>query len=254
MTVRANSVDCLLRLRLKVILTTSVRRSSIPVPRFSRQYGSEGTGKTHHYTMKKFLLLTFFAATTLHLSAQSEVTKFLGIPVDGTKSAMIEKLKAKGFTWNARQECLEGEFNGEDVYLRIVTNNGKVRRVFVVDKYNRSEGQIRIRFNNLVSQFERNDKYEQPSLFPQDYTLSDDEDISYEMTVHSKQYQASYCQMPQKRDVDSMSDEEKEMYEQQRYDALMNNIVWFKIGRDINEYYICIYYDNERNDAQGEDL
>lgn len=29
------------------------------------------------------------------------VTRFLGIPVDGTKAEMIQKLKAKGFTSNA---------------------------------------------------------------------------------------------------------------------------------------------------------
>ena len=31
--------------------------------------------------------------------AQNDVTKFLGIPVDGTKTAMIQQLKEKGYTY-----------------------------------------------------------------------------------------------------------------------------------------------------------
>ena len=55
---------------------------------------------------------------------EREVTKFLGIPVDGTKSEMIQKLKAKGFTpTKADRNILEGELNGRDVYVNVVRNN-----------------------------------------------------------------------------------------------------------------------------------
>ncbi len=80
-----------------------------------------------------------FASTCL---AQKDVTKFLGIPVDGTKSAMIQKLKAKGFTYNQRRDCLEGEFNGRTVYLHVVTNNNKVYRIMVKDAYGVDESAI----------------------------------------------------------------------------------------------------------------
>lgn len=54
------------------------------------------------------------------------------------------------------------------------------------------EAQIKIRFNILVSQFENNKRY-----IPLDkYTLSDEEDISYEMTVHNKNYIACFYQVP----------------------------------------------------------
>ena len=39
-------------------------------------------------------MLLLIVSTTVF--AQKEVTKFLGIPVDGFKSEMIQKLKAKG--------------------------------------------------------------------------------------------------------------------------------------------------------------
>ena len=48
--------------------------------------------------------------------AQKDVTKFLGIPVDGTKAQMIAKLKAKGFTPSTKpykKGALTGTFTAE---------------------------------------------------------------------------------------------------------------------------------------------
>ena len=59
--------------------------------------------------MKKVLVLVL--ATVLSLTtayAQKDVTKFLGIPVDGTKAAMIQKLKNKGFRYNVSKDVLTG--------------------------------------------------------------------------------------------------------------------------------------------------
>ena len=40
---------------------------------------------------------------------------------------MIKKLKEKGFVSSEYdKEMLEGEFNGTDVYVHVVTNNNKV--------------------------------------------------------------------------------------------------------------------------------
>ena len=47
--------------------------------------------------MKKVLTVLALLMFSVAVYAQKDVTKFLGIPVDGTKSAMIQKLKAKGF-------------------------------------------------------------------------------------------------------------------------------------------------------------
>ena len=107
--------------------------------------------------MKKILTLAVVLMTTIALFAQEkkDVTKFLGIPVDGYKSEMISKLKSKGFTSTSRDKnILEGEFNGKDVELHVVTNNNKVYRIAVVDKNYTTETSIRIRFNTLLSQFE----------------------------------------------------------------------------------------------------
>ena len=180
--------------------------------------------------MKKILTLAVVLMTTIALFAQEEkdVTKFLGIPVDGYKSEMISKLKAKGFTSTSYDKnVLEGEFNGQDVELHVVTNNNKVYRIMVVDKNYVGETNIRIRFNNLISQFENNSKYIGYINKP----IPEDEDLSYEISVKNKRYQASFYQ-----------------------NGDWNKSVWFMIADYYGKYGIVMYYDNCYNQANGEDL
>lgn len=166
------------------------------------------------------------------------VTRFLGIPVDGTKAEMIRKLKAKGFTSNAyHSDLLDGEFNGMRVVIGVATNNNKVYRVGVVDESLVGEADIKIKFNNLCDQFECNVKYR--ALSP-NQSLSDDEDISYGMTVKNKKYDAVFLQKESADAEDSLSD-------------LMRS-VWFTINEEYGKYRIIIFYDNEYNKANGDDL
>lgn len=68
----------------------------------------------------------------MSMYAQSDVTKFLGIPVDGFKPDMIRALKAKGFVSSITdKDILEGEFNGTQVNVYTATNNNKVYRIMV---------------------------------------------------------------------------------------------------------------------------
>ena len=232
--------------------------------------------------MKKmfFLVLSFVLATAVY--AQKDVTKFLGIPVDGTKEEMIQKLKAKGFRSSPYdKEVLEGEFNGQTVNLHIVTNNNKVYRIMVCDNNTVSERDIKIRFNRLCEQFKNNQKY----LSIGDYTIPDDEDISYEMIVHKKRYEASFFQAPDLTDTlalverfapiisSKFSDEElSRMTDEEVRNNLMSDpdvfkyvmtyvmdasvykSVWFIISNYFGRYYITMFYDNEYNEANGEDL
>ena len=197
--------------------------------------------------MRKFLTLLAMIAISASVFAQKEVTKFMGIPVDGSPTEMIKKLKAKGFTTDedAMQavklegsdldgpEVLTGRFNGEYVrlYLNVGTNN--VWRISLVDKNSRDETQIKIRFNTLVRQFEGNGKY---VPFVDEQTIADDEDISYQMTVNKKQYQAGFVQKGEDGTVDE------------------KRFVWFTIGEGYKGYVIYMFYDNEYNQADGSDL
>ena len=182
--------------------------------------------------MKKILSVLMLLLLSISIYAQQNVTKFLGIPVDGSKAAMIQKLKEKGFTYNTTTDFLEGVFNGEEVSIRIQTNKNKVWRIAVSDKTGwRDEGQIKIRYNKLFQQFEDNSKY---TVSETSHKLSDSENISYEISVNNKQYAAVFYQLP--------------------YEGAQNRIVWFTITKDYGEYNIAIYYENDRNASHGEDL
>ena len=134
-----------------------------------------------------FILLMLL---TLSLSAQEvNVVKFMGIPVDGTKSEMISHLKKKGFTYNPTKDYLTGKFNGLDAIISVVEYNGKVCRILVQDANVWNETDIIIRFNNLIEQFERSGKYE-----GEQDKIDFNEDIHYEMAIHHKRYQAIYRQ------------------------------------------------------------
>nr|WP_313979910.1 hypothetical protein [uncultured Prevotella sp.] len=181
--------------------------------------------------MKKILSVLMLLLLSISIYAQQNVTKFLGIPVDGSKAAMIQKLKAKGFTYNTATGFLEGVFNGEKVYILIQTNKNKVWRIVVWDKTGRDEGQIKIRYNKLFQQFENNSKY---TISETSHKLSDSENLSYGISLNNKQYAAVFYQLP--------------------YEGAQNRIVWFKIVKDYGEYYIAIYYENDSNASHGEDL
>mgnify|MGYP007048165971 CR=1 FL=1 len=231
--------------------------------------------------MKKLLTLMMVVMVSLSSFAQKDVTKFLGIPVDGTVAAMKQKLIAKGFSPMAYgiDNQLKGTFNGEDVILSIVENNGKVWRIALVDINTRGETDIRIRYNNLCLQFLKNKKY--INLQSEDqYLIPDNEDISYEMTVKNKRYEAVFLQM--QNDSATMAEAVQKAIcqkytqaqianptEEQRADMIKiateanfaameatvsNRPVWFMIEDNYGKYSILMYYDNRYNQANGEDL
>ena len=228
--------------------------------------------------MKKMITSWLMAMLAITMFSQKDVTTFLGIPIDGYKPAMRQKLIAKGFVPKKTQnsECFEGEFNGTDVQIFIGTNNNKVYRLMISDVNLRGEADIRIRFNNLVNQFKNNERY----VSVDDYTISDSEDISYEMMVHNKVYQASFYQLPVIEKLDTLALREqvkKEMLKKHSQEQLDNpteeiskeseiiaarigidiitkKSVWFRIFESFGKYYISMYYDNEYNKANGEDL
>ena len=224
--------------------------------------------------MKNHLvILTIIFSITVNAQ---DVTKFLGIPVDGSKSEMIQKLKAKGFRELTYEDetILEGEFNGHDVHVYVATNKNKVYRIMVCDANKVDASSIQIRFNNLCEQFKNNPKY----LSLEDYTIPDEEDIPYEMTVHNKRYDANFYQQPETIDTTAISNDiasilatkytkeelenptEELRSELLRFafnymmDLYSKKSVWFMISEFQGEYYITMYYDNVYNQAQGEDL
>lgn len=229
--------------------------------------------------MKRQITLLMMALVAIATYAQKDVTTFLGIPVDGFKPAMEKKLIAKGFVPQKTENDVyfEGEFNGSKVNVFIVTNNNKVWRIMLVDVINRSEADIKTRFNTLVNQFKNNKRYLD---LDETNTLPDSEDISYEMAVNNKIYEATFYQDLDFEKLDTLAMNEQvrkkllekytpeqlqeptdEILEKEAMikallllDCFYKKSVWFRIRETYGKYYITMYYDNEYNHANGEDL
>lgn len=180
--------------------------------------------------MKKlfFSIVAFLFVITAN--AQNDVTKFMGIPVDGTKEEVLAKLRDKGFKTSVLgDDYLEGVFNGSEVFVCPLTNGNKVWRIAVIQQTEFDETQIKIRFNILYSQFLKNSKY----TALKDQRIPENENISHQIAIYKKQYQANFYQ-----------------------DNDTKKSVWFTIseGQSYNKYILIIFYDNEYNQANGEDL
>lgn len=236
------------------------------------------------------LIFTFLMFLTLSLNAQDYTVRFLGIPVDGSKKEMISKLKKKGFKYDRTHDIMEGYFNNREVLVSINTYKDKVWRIVVMDKYVlNDEISIRIRYNQLIDHFENNDKYS--SFLYDNKKIEDTEDISYEIHVNNKRYQATFTQGYSKDEIIELYNDEdyfnkwlSNEYSENKLDSLHmvskdedefeerirnsfvlshspflislddSNTVWFMIGEQGNSYYIAMYYENDKNEPKGEDL
>ena len=175
------------------------------------------------------------------LYAQQEVTKFMGIPVDGTKSEMITKLKAKGFTWYPAKDCLTGLFNGRKVTLYIYVNGDKVWRVAVLYADEMDNINTINTYNHLLSLFENNGKYYSQR---DNQAIEEGTDLHYEIEINKKQIQNTFYQRSQKMNQDAAADMEKRR-------------VWVTIipqKYSYDKFGMILFYDNGYNEANGEDL
>lgn len=144
----------------------------------------------------------------------------------------------------------------------------------VCDENTMGETDIKIRFNRLCQQFKDNGKY----ICIEDFTIPDNEDISYEMSINNKRYEAIYYQLPEGEALDhlheTLLEQVKTRYTQEQiqnpseetkaqiladtysclYDAVHNKPVWFIISELYGQYHITMFYDNEYNRANGQDL
>lgn len=226
--------------------------------------------------MKKVLISLVLCCLSMVGMAQKDVTKFMGIPVDGDKSEVISKLKLKGFTPSPyNEDVLTGKFNGMEVYVAISTNHDKVCRIGVIDVHKTDGTDIRNRFNRLCQQFKNNPRY--MSFADDDQTIKEDVDVAYEVHVNKKRFEAVFYQEP---DTASVSNKEElrslflskytkeqlqnpsddialdlvKMAINQRFEIALKKSVWFMISELYGEYYISMFYDNVYNRANGEDL
>ena len=219
------------------------------------------------------LLLTVLCSAAFAQESNNGTLKFIGIPIDGPKEQLIEKIKAKGFRGSPYHEYLEGQFNGRNVQIYVKDNHGIAWRVFVAFPKTNAY-RVRFEYNQLLNQFLQNDKYFPLEPFEE---IPHDEDIPYEMTVHNKDYSAGFGFIS----PDVFSKEEVEKFREKfdsfqaieeyidlkeylndedasnvlnMFGSLINSCVSFTILQASGEYLIGLYYDNLKNAPRGEDL
>lgn len=236
--------------------------------------------------MKKLLTTILGIIITLALFAQStndNTLKFLGHPVDGSKSEMEKHLISRGFTYDSDYDSYRGIFNGKNVNVLISTNKDNVDRVYVAFNKQRNEADIINEYNTLLRQFKRNEKY---TSLSENLEIPTDEDISFEMSVHNKTYQATFYQKPQ-LDTLAIVEEFTSLCSEEQIEKIMSidfsnldtfdfsenadilqiilaitkktmeyitGCVWFTIHEVYGTYQIGLYYDNLNNRPNGEDL
>ena len=165
---------------------------------------------------------------------------------------------------------MTGMFNGESVRIYLSTNHGTVDRVKVVYPYCSKENDTRIKYNLLLSRFDRNAKYVcvSPRL-----EIPADENIYRNLRENSKYYDAVYFFLHPEINAKQWEDEFKQEYLKRnkkpleglsyeemeealfclpmKVSAAVSGVVWFTM---IDPHQININYVNLQNRPRGEDL
>ena len=196
--------------------------------------------------------------------------KFVGIPIDGTKEQMIQALASNGFKHDSYHDYLEGMFNGESVKLQISTNHGIVDRIKVIYPYCSETNDTRVKYNTLLSRFNRNAKY--VCVYPR-AEVPANEGIYWKLSDNTKYYDAVYFYLHPEVNAKQWVEDFKAEY-QKRYNkpleglsyeeteeaifclpmkvsAAVSGVVWFTM---VDTNYININYINFKNRPRGEDL
>jgi hypothetical protein len=219
--------------------------------------------------MKRFFILIALVLALVNISyAQNDVTKFMGIPVDGTKKEMIKQLKSKRFKLvNKRLGVLEGDFNGNTSQVYIMTNRNKVNCITVCDKYSSTnEKSVISRFNRIVKQFCENENYKIPfGCTIEDFLIPDSEhQLWYNIKYNDKVYSAYFIQCADydiafynKLNTDEFISQYNAALEKTPEDLLEYNKGWLEHSNiDYNEFYNqydMSFFDNTNYKFQDKD-
>lgn len=101
--------------------------------------------------------------------------------------------------------------------------------------------------------------------------ISEDEDIAHEIIIKNKRYDAIFFQKPiqmldtaafeeylktmfSEAELANLSPEKKDELIKELMEISLKKPVWFMISSSFGKYYISMFYDNEYNRANGEDL
>ncbi len=214
--------------------------------------------------------ITYTFVSSGQVDTDESVLKFVGVPIDGTKEQMYRALRAKGFERESYEDFMTGMFNGESVKVIMSTNRGIVDRIRVIYPYCSEANDTRVKYNMLLSRFNRNAKYVCVNPHAE---IPTDEGIYWVLNENTKAYDAVYFYLHPKINAKVWTEEFKREY-QKRYkkpsiglsyeemeealfclpmkvSAAVSGVVWFTI---VDIHTININYINFKNRPRGEDL
>lgn len=223
--------------------------------------------------MKKNFLFLILMLVCVNVTAQTDVTTFLGMPVDGAISDMKRQLLAKGFVARDGDDdgVFEGEFFGGDVVLFINTYHDCVNNIALFDKNLLSAKEVKIRFNNLIDQFRQDKLYHSSRLFNLPLT-AEDEVKDHPQAVFYQKLDPSLTDFAARKDKIStllkarFSEEEieaqsydvqvyeRDLQSQLELDELFMKLVWFQIFEKNEKFFIGIFFENKYNSPSREEM
>ena len=231
------------------------------------------------------LLLTVLCSAAFAQESNNGTLKFIGIPIDGPKEQLIEKIKAKGFRSSPYREGLLGQFNGQTVEVEVLDNHGTAYCVCVAFP-GTSAYMVRTEYNALLEQFLCNDKYLPVKSYEK---IPEDVDFSFGIAAFNEKYRPSFAYispdiftkdeakklreayaklmtMPEEErnseeslllafasDVNGWTPEEASAFTN-KLPTIRDGGVCFTIIPDSGEYQIGLFYYNLKNAPRGEDL
>lgn len=177
--------------------------------------------------MKKIVFAFLMTLAPMSLLAQKNITTFMGIPVNGTKSSVVAKLKSRGFVKDGH-DCLKGEIENIPYLVRVMTDRGRVYRISVVEEKGTDDVSLAVaRYNSLLDWFRKDSNYTEyeynPYIYPSD-------NLKYEKKIADGWYYAEFFQK-----------EEPQLY---------SRLVSFRITDEYGDYRIERCYENIYNSPE----
>lgn len=232
--------------------------------------------------MKRFIFLIVAVLCPLLAAGQQKqlpvnpTITFLGVPVDGTKSDIINALTSKGFAYDMDEDGMFGEFMGESAFVHLSENKaGKVCRLMVYFHTKESAKENIEVYNKLINRFNADSTtywsfYEEELLAENanlDSLLNIGENIWADYLLSQQIDTAAYLKNVFATMLSKYTPEQiKNPTEEQRLEtvAIMQTevsklhngrvfIILFKDEDEGGKFCVCIYFYNQKNEDPEEE-
>ncbi len=144
--------------------------------------------------MKRILSIILSMLLALSVQAKKDVTTFMGVSVDGSRSKVITALKAAGCS-SSDAQTLQCDFCGQKMTVEVRSSRKGVYQVVLTEKTGTENVDSAIvRYNSLIDWFRSNGEYTEYESNPYIYKTGNQNTIA--RYIHEKWYYAEFFQKP----------------------------------------------------------